>query len=223
MLQVGGSVHFDSISTNKERLTNTFPGYHSGYHNLFRKFVSFAVQAFRLHIFSGTIEIHSIVLAISWYLKGKSFSSWNTSRGKEWMDKRWRSFPAGSALLLRHAEFICGVSKRLQQWRFFFLTKRWTDLLIDIQGAICLMESCAPGSSSWKQTSSSKIDAFSCCCGNGSAAFFTTLCRPSLLDFFWLSYKLPSGHIQNSDAPSRFCMRSIFIKIIFNDSLLFVG
>ena len=71
MLQVGGSVHFDSISTNKERLTNTFLGYHSGYHNLFRKFVSFAVQAFWLHIFLGTIEINSIVLAISWYLKGK--------------------------------------------------------------------------------------------------------------------------------------------------------
>ena len=25
---------------------------------------------------------------------------------------------------------------------------------------------------------------FFCCCGNGSAASFTTLCRPSLLDFF---------------------------------------
>ena len=71
MLQVGGSVHFDSIFTYKERLTNTFLSYHSGYHNLFGKFVSFAVQAFRLHIFLGTIEINSIVLAISWYLKGK--------------------------------------------------------------------------------------------------------------------------------------------------------
>ena len=71
MLQVGGSVHFDSISINKERLTNTFPGYRSGYHNLFRKFVSFALQAFRLHIFLVTIKINSIVLAISWYLKGK--------------------------------------------------------------------------------------------------------------------------------------------------------
>ena len=68
MLQVGGSVHFDSISINKERLTNTFPCYHSGCHNLFRKFVSFA---FRLHIFLGPIKINSIVLAISWYLKGK--------------------------------------------------------------------------------------------------------------------------------------------------------
>ena len=70
-LQVGDSVRFDSIPTNKERLTNTFPGYHSGYYNLFRKFVSFPVQAFRLHIFLGTIEINSLVLAISWYLKGK--------------------------------------------------------------------------------------------------------------------------------------------------------
>ena len=52
-------------------LTNTFPCYHSEYYNLFQKFVSFAVQAFRLHIFLGTIEINSIVLAISWYLKGK--------------------------------------------------------------------------------------------------------------------------------------------------------
>ena len=64
-------LHFDSIAENKERLTNTFPGYHSKYHNLFQKFVSFAVQAFRLHIFLGTIEINSIVLAISWCLKGK--------------------------------------------------------------------------------------------------------------------------------------------------------
>ena len=71
MLQVGGSVHYDSISTNKERLTNTFSGYHSGYHNLYQKFVSLTVQAFGSHIFLGTIEIKSIVLAISWYLKGK--------------------------------------------------------------------------------------------------------------------------------------------------------
>ena len=71
MLQVGGSVHFDSIYTKKERLTNTFPGYHSGYHNLFRNFVSFAVQAFQLHIFLRTIEINSIALVISWYVKGK--------------------------------------------------------------------------------------------------------------------------------------------------------
>ena len=71
MLQVGGSVHFDSISTNKERLTNTFPAYRSGYHNLFQKFVSFAVQVFWLHILLETIEIKSVVLAISWYLKGK--------------------------------------------------------------------------------------------------------------------------------------------------------
>ena len=28
MLQVGGSIDFDSISTNNEKLTNTFPGYH---------------------------------------------------------------------------------------------------------------------------------------------------------------------------------------------------
>ena len=54
--QVGGSVYFDSISTNKERLTKTLPGYHSRYHNLFRKLVSFAVQAFWLHIFLGTID-----------------------------------------------------------------------------------------------------------------------------------------------------------------------
>ena len=71
MLLVGGSVHFDSISANKERLTNTFPAYRSGHHNLFRKFVSFAVQVFQLHILPGTIEIKSVVLAISWYLKGK--------------------------------------------------------------------------------------------------------------------------------------------------------
>ena len=71
MLQIGGSIHFDSISTNKEKLTNTFPGYHSGYHSLFGKFVSFAVQAFQLHIFLGAIEIYLIVLTISWYLKGK--------------------------------------------------------------------------------------------------------------------------------------------------------
>ena len=69
--QVGGSVHFHSISTNKEKLTNTFPGYCSGYHNLFQKFVCFAVQVFQLHIFLGTLELSSIVLAISWYLKGK--------------------------------------------------------------------------------------------------------------------------------------------------------
>ena len=71
MLQVGGSVRFDSISANKERLTNTFPGYHSRYRNLFQKFVSFALQAFQLYIFLGTIEINLIVLAISLYLKGK--------------------------------------------------------------------------------------------------------------------------------------------------------
>ena len=54
------------------------------------------------------------------------------------------------------------VFKRLKQRRFFFLTKRWTDdLLIDIRGAICLMELWVPGSSSCEQTSSSKIDAFS--------------------------------------------------------------
>ena len=65
-------------------------------------------------------------------------------------------------LLLWHAEFIWGVFKRLQQWRFFFLSKQWTDdLLIDIWGATCLMELWVPGSSSCKQTSSSKIDAFS--------------------------------------------------------------
>ena len=141
MLQVGGSIHFDSISTNKKRLTNTFAGYHSGYHNLSSKFVSFAVQAFRLHIFLGTIEINLIVLAISWYFNGKAFSSWRMNRSKEWMEKRWRSFPARSALLLRHAEFIWGVFKPLWQWRYFLLTKRWTDdLLIHIRGAICLME-----------------------------------------------------------------------------------
>ena len=44
----------------------------------------------------------------------------------------------------------------------FFLTKRWTDdLLINIWGGICLMELWVPGSSSCKQTSSSKIDMFS--------------------------------------------------------------
>ena len=95
-----------------------------------------------------------------WQLVGtwreKYFSSWNTSRGKEWIEKRWRSF------LLQHAEFIWGVFKRLEQCRFFFLTKQWTDdLLIDIRGAICLMELGVPGSSSCEQTSSSKIDAFS--------------------------------------------------------------
>ena len=58
MLEVGCSVHCDSISTNKERLTNTFPGYHSRYHNLFQKFVSFTVQAFWLHIFLGTTEVN---------------------------------------------------------------------------------------------------------------------------------------------------------------------
>ena len=67
----GGSIPFDSISTNKERLTNTFSGYHSEYHNLFQKFVFFPVQAFWLHIFLGTIEINLIVLTISSYLKGK--------------------------------------------------------------------------------------------------------------------------------------------------------
>ena len=161
MLQVGCSLHFDSISTYKERPTNTFPGYHSGYHNLFRKFVSFAVQAFRLQIFFGNIELNSIVLAISWYLKEKSFSSWKTSRGEEWMEKHWRSYPARSTLLLRHAEFILGVFKRLQQCRFFSLTKWWTDdLLINIRGTICLMELWVPRSSSCEQTSSSKISAF---------------------------------------------------------------
>ena len=65
--------NFDSVSTNKERLTNTFPGYHSRYHNVFGKFVFFAIQAFQLHIFLGTIEINSIVLVISWYLKGKVY------------------------------------------------------------------------------------------------------------------------------------------------------
>ena len=49
---------------------------------------------------------------------------------------------------------------------------------------------------------------FFCCCGNGSAASFTTFCQPSLLDFFWLSFELPCSNIQNSDVPSRFCMRS---------------
>ena len=75
ILQVGGSVQFDSISINKERLTKPFQGYHSGYHNLFRKFVSFGVETFRLRIFLGTIEINLIVLAISWYFNGKAFSS----------------------------------------------------------------------------------------------------------------------------------------------------
>ena len=63
MLQVGDS---DSISPNKERLTNSFPVYDSGYHNLSRKFVSFAVQVFPLQTFLGTIETNSIILAISW-------------------------------------------------------------------------------------------------------------------------------------------------------------
>ena len=45
--------------------------------------------------------------------KRHKFSSWNTSRGKEWIEKHWRSFPARSALLLRHAEFIWGVFKRV--------------------------------------------------------------------------------------------------------------
>ena len=50
----------------------------------------------------------------------------------------------------------------LKQWRFFPLTKRWThDLLINILGAICLMELWVPSSSSCKQTSSSKINLFS--------------------------------------------------------------
>ena len=41
------------------------------------------------------------------------------------------------------------------------MTKRLTDdLLIDIRGAICLMELWVPGSSSCEQTNSSKIDAF---------------------------------------------------------------
>ena len=63
---------------------------------------------------------------------------------------------------LRHAEFIWGIFKRVPQWTFFFLTKQWTDdLLIDIRGVICLMELWVPGWPSCKQTSSSKIDAFS--------------------------------------------------------------
>ena len=163
-----------------------------------------------------------------WQLVGtwreKSFSSWNTSRGKEWMEKRWRSFPARSALLLRHAEFIWGVFKRLEQWRFFFLTKQWTDdLLIHIQRAICLMELWVPSSSSCEQTSSSKIDAFSFVVAvTGRPLPLRRSVDPVSLIF--LSYELPCQNIQNSDAPSRFCMRSnLFIKIIFNDSLLFVG
>ena len=75
------------------------------------------------------------------------------------MKKRWRSFPAYSNLLLRYAEFIWGVFKRLQQWRFFFLTKRWTDDWYP--RCDCLMELWVPGASSCEETSSSKIDAFS--------------------------------------------------------------
>ena len=87
MLQLGGSVQFDSISTNKERLTNTFPFYHSGYHKLFQKFVSCAVQAFRLHIFLGTAEANAIVLAISWYLKGKVL----ILKQEPWLKGGWKN------------------------------------------------------------------------------------------------------------------------------------
>ena len=110
---------------------------------------------------------------------------------------------------LRHAEFIWGIFKRLQQWTFFFLTKQWTDdLLIDIRGVICLMELWVPGSSSCEQRSSSKIDAFSSVVAATDRPLPLRRYVDSVSLIFWLSYELPCGNIQNSDASSRFCMRS---------------
>ena len=68
MLHVRGSVHFDSISTNKERLTKSFPGYHSIYITFFENLFPFLYKCSGCTSFLGP----SIVLAISWYLKGKA-------------------------------------------------------------------------------------------------------------------------------------------------------
>ena len=113
----------------------------------------------------------------------------------------------------------------LKQWRFFFLTKRWThDLLIDILGAICLMELWVPGSSSCELTSSSKINVFSYVVAVTGQPLPLQYSVDPVSFIFWLSYERPSRNIQNSDALSDFvCVPTFFIKIIFNDSFLFVG
>ena len=44
------------------------------------------------------------------------------------------------------------------------------------------------------------------CCSNGSAVY--NALSTQFPRFFWLSYELPCGNIQNMNATSRFCMRS---------------
>ena len=210
MLQIGGSINFDSISTNKERLSNTFPGYHSRYHNLFRKFVSFVVQAFQLHIFFGTIETNSIVLKQN-VLEGKSPSHLETravvkNGWKCWIHLRcFQTFVAMKILFLDQAMdwwFAeryprCNFPDGIVGTRFIFLR---TNKL--------LKNRCV----------------FFCCCGNGSAASFTTLCRSSLLDFFDYNMNCHAGTFDTWMLfPDFVYVSTFFIKIIFNDSLFFIG
>ena len=62
--------------------------------------------------------------------------------------------------------FVCKISSKKKVWNYSLMTSfillLWTDdLLIDIRGAIYLMELWVLSSSSCEQTSSSKIDTFS--------------------------------------------------------------
>ena len=204
------AVNFNSISTNKERLANTFPGYHSRYHNLFRKFVSFVVQAFQLHIFLGTIETNSIVLKRN-VLEGKSPSHLETravvkNGSKCWIHLRcFQTFVAMKILFLDQAMdwwFAeryprCNFPDGIVGTRFIFLR---TNKL--------LKNRCV----------------FFCCCGNGSAASFTTLCRSSLLDFFDYNMNCHAGTFDTWMLfPDFVYVSTLFIKIIFNDSLFFIG
>ena len=114
MLQVGGCVHFDFISTNKEKLTNTFPGYRRGYHNLFRKFVSLRCSSIPVSHLSWD---HWNKPLKFWWLVGtwreKPFSSWNTSCCKEWMEKHRFIFLQTNKLLKNWHIFSCCCGHRL--------------------------------------------------------------------------------------------------------------
>ena len=149
MLQLEGSVHFHFISTNKERLTDTFPGYHSGYHNLFRKCVSSAVQAFRLHTL-------------------KKFSSTFSSSLMAYWIYLWCFWT-----------FVAMKIPFLDQAINWWFTDRYPrcDLLDGILGARFIFL----GASKLLKN----LCVFFCCFGNGSSSSFTTLCQPSLLDFFY--------------------------------------
>ena len=199
-----------SISTNKERLTNIFPFYHSGYQNLFRKFVSFAVQAFMLHIFLETIEINSIVLEISWQLMGKvllilKLEMFSREDGKtlKKLSSIFSPFSYGMMNQFEVFENVCSNEDSFS-WPSDELMIGW--LISEVRLAwwnfgyqVHLL--------AYKQDPQ-KSTRFLLLLRKRVSRFFYNALSTQSPWLFLLSYKLPCENIQNSDAPFRFCMRS---------------